>query len=257
MKNPPNEGGSQTFTKPNGQIIKWYTTHGWNQLHITADCNHMKEAENEQAPELDRKKIPRWDSRCHRGIYLGRSPNHADNVALVLNLTTGHITAQFHAIFDDNFETINSTMKDLENSFPRLFSQSCPNSYIGQPDEDESNNMTDPEPNADHFVATSDHKRENTTKSLAEVCKNADEKSKTFSRIGWMVNSMLPPLVPRLGISDILRLFPNPLLPRSLRRDGWCIHEYVGVVLKLTFFLFYSFNATEGQDGLSFGYLLT
>ena len=80
----------------------------------------MKEAENEKTPELDRKKI----SRCHRGIYLGRSPNHADNVALVLNLTTGHITAQFHVVFDDNFETINSTTKDLENSFPRLFLRS-------------------------------------------------------------------------------------------------------------------------------------
>ena len=73
------------------------------------------------------KKIPRWDPCCHRGIYLGRSPNHADNVALVLNLTTGHITAQFHVVFDDNFETINSTTKDLENSFPRLFLRSRPN----------------------------------------------------------------------------------------------------------------------------------
>ena len=38
---------------------------------------------------------------------------------------------------------------------------------------------------------------------------------------------------------NILRLFPNPLLPRSLQKDGWCIHEYIGVVLKLNFLSWY------------------
>jgi len=50
--------------------------------------------------------IPRWNSRSSQGIYLGRSPNHATTVSLVLNLATGHISAKYHLLFDDKFETI-------------------------------------------------------------------------------------------------------------------------------------------------------
>ena len=108
------------------------------------------------------QKIPRWEPRCHRGIYLGRSPNHADNVALVLNLKTGRITAQFHVVFDDNFETINCTDKDLPIKFPRLFPRS----------------HTDPEHSTDHIDATSDHeKRAKATNTPAEK-KNADDTEK-------------------------------------------------------------------------------
>jgi hypothetical protein len=38
-------------------------------------------------------------------IYLGRSPQHARLVVLVLNLTTGHVSAQFHIKFDPLFHT--------------------------------------------------------------------------------------------------------------------------------------------------------
>jgi hypothetical protein len=40
------------------------------------------------------------------GIYVGRSPSHASNVALVLNPRTGHISPQFHVVFDDDFTTV-------------------------------------------------------------------------------------------------------------------------------------------------------
>eukprot|EP00957_Ditylum_brightwellii_P095680 7290450-Ditylum_brightwellii.AAC.1 len=33
---------------------------------------------------------PKWDPRARSGIYLGHSPFHAGNVALVLNLQTDH-----------------------------------------------------------------------------------------------------------------------------------------------------------------------
>jgi hypothetical protein len=52
------------------------------------------------------KSIPKWHRRARLGVYLGRSPNHAQSVALVLNLSTGLVSPQFHLKFDDLFETI-------------------------------------------------------------------------------------------------------------------------------------------------------
>ena len=48
----------------------------------------------------------KWKSRSKVGIYLGRSPNHARNVALVLDRTTGLVSPQFHVQFDSNFDTV-------------------------------------------------------------------------------------------------------------------------------------------------------
>ena len=51
---------------------------------------------------------PKWDPRARVGIYLGRSPCHAGNVALVLNPRTGHMSPQYHVVFDDDFTTVSS-----------------------------------------------------------------------------------------------------------------------------------------------------
>jgi len=51
-------------------------------------------------------KVPRWEPRSRLGVYLGHSPHHAGSVALILNLTTGHVSPQYHVIFDDDFTTI-------------------------------------------------------------------------------------------------------------------------------------------------------
>ena len=39
-------------------------------------------------------------------IYLGRSPAHAENVALVLNHNTVLVSPQFHVVFDEDFTTV-------------------------------------------------------------------------------------------------------------------------------------------------------
>ena len=49
---------------------------------------------------------PKWDPRSHLGIYVGHSPSHMGSVALVLNLRTGHVSPQFHVVFDDHFTTV-------------------------------------------------------------------------------------------------------------------------------------------------------
>jgi hypothetical protein len=49
--------------------------------------------------------IPRWNPRARIGLNLGPSPMHVRNVHLVLSLTTGLVSPQFHCRFDDFFET--------------------------------------------------------------------------------------------------------------------------------------------------------
>ena len=58
------------------------------------------------------KKIPTWELKSRRGVYLGSSPAHASNVPLVLTLKTGHVTPQYHVVFDDCFSTVESGGSD-------------------------------------------------------------------------------------------------------------------------------------------------
>ena len=48
----------------------------------------------------------KWKERAKVGIYLGRSPQHARNVALVLDRVTGLVSPQFHITFDPSFHTV-------------------------------------------------------------------------------------------------------------------------------------------------------
>ena len=58
-------------------------------------------------PKLqDGKKLPKWSPRCRRGQYLGPSPDHSSTIGRILNLRTGHISPQFHCIYDDLFSTV-------------------------------------------------------------------------------------------------------------------------------------------------------
>ena len=52
------------------------------------------------------QSIPKWNPKSRLGIYVGRSKNHAGNVALILNPRTLHVSPQFHVVFDDNFATV-------------------------------------------------------------------------------------------------------------------------------------------------------
>ena len=71
-------------------------------------------------PKLqDAKKLPKWERRSRRGIYLGVSKHHSSTVHLVLNTDTGKVTPQYHVVFDDSFSTVYSDGKfndDVWNS---------------------------------------------------------------------------------------------------------------------------------------------
>ena len=54
----------------------------------------------------DGKKLPKWNRRARMGQFLGFSRSHSSLVAMVRNLHTGHVSPQYHVVFDDKFETI-------------------------------------------------------------------------------------------------------------------------------------------------------
>jgi hypothetical protein len=56
------------------------------------------------------KKVNRWVSRSQIGAYLGKSPIHSRNVALVLNLETGMVSPQFHVDIDSSFQTVDAAL---------------------------------------------------------------------------------------------------------------------------------------------------
>ena len=45
--------------------------------------------------------IPKWDEQARVGVYVRRSPIHAGNVSLISNLSAGHVSPQFHVVFDN------------------------------------------------------------------------------------------------------------------------------------------------------------
>ncbi len=51
-------------------------------------------------------KIPKWSEHSRVGIYLGPSWAHAKLVGLILSLTTGLVSPQFHVKYNDTFESV-------------------------------------------------------------------------------------------------------------------------------------------------------
>lgn len=59
----------------------------------------------------------KWKERARIGLYLGRSPQHARNVALILNIKTGRVSPQFHYRVDSMFHTVkNETRQERTKS---------------------------------------------------------------------------------------------------------------------------------------------
>ena len=56
----------------------------------------------------DGNKIPKWDKRSRRGVYVGVSKHHSSTVHLILNPATGNVSPQYHCVFDDRFSSVHS-----------------------------------------------------------------------------------------------------------------------------------------------------
>ena len=67
------------------------------------------------------KYHPKWKDQTRVGVYLGHSLQHASNVALVLNIETGHISPVFHCVFDDHFDCVH-TDRNAQSKWQELAS---------------------------------------------------------------------------------------------------------------------------------------
>ena len=50
--------------------------------------------------------ILKWDPRSRQGKFVGYSKDHTTNAGLILNVTTGFMSPQYHVLYDDSFESV-------------------------------------------------------------------------------------------------------------------------------------------------------
>jgi hypothetical protein len=71
-------------------------------------------------------KISRWEPCSRVGMYLGHSPYHAQSVALILNLSTGHVLPQYYLVYDDQFTTVPCLqIGTILTNWPDLYANNC------------------------------------------------------------------------------------------------------------------------------------
>ena len=46
----------------------------------------------ESKVQISLKGLPKWEPRARIGVYLSRSPVHVGNIAMILNLSSGHVS---------------------------------------------------------------------------------------------------------------------------------------------------------------------
>ena len=94
MQDPERRSPEQIFTKSNIQINPkhWHT--------IGCPVYVLDSALQTGKP------YHKWSERSRIGIYIGRSPHHARNVALVLDRDTGLVSPQFHVSYDSSFDLL-------------------------------------------------------------------------------------------------------------------------------------------------------
>ena len=74
--------------------------------------------------------VPKWEPRASLRIYVGLSPLHSTNVAMVLNPYTGLVSPQYHVVFDDHFLTLEGLRL---NSVPESWTRLCESCQVCQP----------------------------------------------------------------------------------------------------------------------------
>ena len=85
----------ELLTKSKADHRDLLRTHVWGCPAIVLD----PKLQNDQ-------KLPKWNRRARVGQFLGYSDEHSSLVANVRHLSTGHVSPQFHVVFDDLFEAV-------------------------------------------------------------------------------------------------------------------------------------------------------
>ena len=65
---------------------------------------------------------PKWDPCSRVSVYLDHSPMHARYVAVILNPVTGHVSPQYHVVYDETLFTV-SHMRD--ETIPPTWDKMC------------------------------------------------------------------------------------------------------------------------------------
>ncbi len=122
---------------------------------------------------------PKWEPRSNIRVYLGHSPFHAGSVALVYNPSTGHVSPQYHVVFDDDFTTV-SYMEtgtipphwpDLVHSSSEMASKQAFNlteAWLGSTGQDNSDLKLTDNPVVDPFTIVTDHHTSNKSAHLVQ-----------------------------------------------------------------------------------------
>ena len=109
----------------------------------------------------DGKKLPKWNRRARMGQFLGFSRQHSSLVAMVRNLHTGHISPQYHVVFDDQYETV-FNMGAPEDQFDTLCNDLFENSrdWYAQEEYDSDGNVTYKPPPLDEVWLSEPERRD-------------------------------------------------------------------------------------------------
>ena len=65
---------------------------------------------------------PKWEPRSQVGVYIGNSPIQAGYLVLIINPVTGHVSPQYHVVYDKTFSTV-SHMRD--ETMPPTWDEMC------------------------------------------------------------------------------------------------------------------------------------
>jgi hypothetical protein len=80
-------------------------------------------------PKLqNRQKLPKWNRWSRLGQFLGYSDEHSSLIANIWHLKTGYVSAQYHVVFDDLFETVFSSGANdalVDSICKNLYGTSC------------------------------------------------------------------------------------------------------------------------------------
>ena len=101
-----------------------------------------------EAKLQNNQKLPKWNRRARMGQFLGFSRHHSSTVALVRNLRTGHVSPQYHVVFDDKFQTIfneGRTEAELDKICEELFAGDR-ESYVQEEYDDDGILVYEPPP---------------------------------------------------------------------------------------------------------------
>lgn len=103
-------------------------------------------------------KIPKWAPRSRQGIFVGFSKLHSSLIGLILNRTTGSITAQFHLVFDDSFSTVHSDEDTVPDTWNHLITRPSARLHA-ELDDDEYSDLSDEWLTPDERIARDNERR--------------------------------------------------------------------------------------------------